>query len=128
MEAINYILGFAVVISGFALGIILAKIAKEELKQGKKYFILFQTALISIIFTVAILDAQNTIFKIALAVVLVYLILFEYRLNWILSYASFAFIYFFCISDLNILILLSALMFIYGFPTGSLIFSKKKGV
>jgi len=38
MEILNLILGLIIAVLGLPIGFILAKIAKEELKPGKKYF------------------------------------------------------------------------------------------
>lgn len=38
MEIIGLILGFAAALLGFPIGLFLAKIAKEEIDNGKKYF------------------------------------------------------------------------------------------
>lgn len=121
MEAVNYSLGIAVIIAGLALGMILARIAKEELKPGKKYLLLFQNILVSAVFVSAVFSFESTFIKIILAAVLVYLVVFNYKFNWLVAYASFGFIYFSSLNNLNLVLLISALMFLYGFPTGSLI-------
>ena len=49
MEGLNIVLGLVVGLLGFPVGLILAKIAKEELKQGKKYFKLMSLIIIVLI-------------------------------------------------------------------------------
>ena len=124
MEAINYALGFAVIIAGLVMGIILGRIAKEELKPGRKYLLLFQNILLSAVFVAAVFSFESMLAKIILAAILAYLVIFDYLFNWVLAYASFGFIYFSSLNNIN-LILISALMFIYGFPTGSLLMAKR---
>ena len=126
MEAINYILGLAIIFAGFAAGLILGRIAREELGLGRKYLLIFQNFLISAIFVIGAFSIQSTALRIILSAVLLYLVVFDYAFNWIIAYASFTAIYLLVPDSLNLIILLSSLMFLYGFPTGSLIAGKKR--
>jgi len=125
MEAINYILGFAVIISGLVMGIILAKIAKEELEPGRKYILIFQKALLSAIMLVSVYFSEG-LMQIFFAGILVCLFMFGSFYNEIIAYSAFVIIYVAFAAKTDMLLLLSALMFVYGFPTGSLLFSRKK--
>ena len=49
MDVLNILYGFLVSLTGFPVGCLLARIAKEELKPGKKYFKIMQKILIALI-------------------------------------------------------------------------------
>ena len=118
---INQILGIMIIFIGIIIGIILGKITKEELKPGKKYILFFKNVLLAGIFVVSIAYSLNIIMSIVLVLILIYLLIFKFKFNDIIVYASFAFIYFIISKN----ILLPVLMFIYGFPTGSLMVKVK---
>ena len=55
MEVLNVGLGIIIALAGFPIGNYLAKIAKEEIKQGKKYFIWMQRVTITLLIVFGIL-------------------------------------------------------------------------
>jgi hypothetical protein len=55
MEILNIILGLVTALLGFPIGLLLALVAKEELKPGKKYFQWMQRVLL-ILIVIAILS------------------------------------------------------------------------
>ena len=121
MEAVNYFLGLVIIFAGIITGMILAFIAKEELKPGKKYILLFQKVLLSLIFVISISYSGHIALSIVLSAVLVYLFIFKFPFNDKLTYCVFGFIYFMFANNFKLIIPLSVMMFLYGFPTGSLI-------
>lgn len=120
MEAVNQFLGLAVIFAGIIMGSIVALIAKEELKSGRKYFLALEKFMIAGILLLSIFFAQHTVLKIVFAAILVYLFVFKFSFNDIIIYLLFGFIYFIFANNFNILILLSSLMFLYGFPAGTM--------
>ena len=105
---------------GFVCGIMLAKIAKDELEDGKKYFILMKKILF---FAVSFL----IIYSFVITAQYLYLILFlilstvvfiqkQTPTTEMFTYIIFIIPYFF----LQHQILLSSLIFLYGLPTGTL--------
>ena len=50
MEVLNIILGLVLAFSGFPIGTLLAKIAKEEIQKGRKYFQWMQWTLVAVMF------------------------------------------------------------------------------
>jgi F0F1-type ATP synthase membrane subunit c/vacuolar-type H+-ATPase subunit K len=125
MEAINYILGLAVIFAGFAVGIILRSIAKEELEHGKKYLLLFQKTLLFAIMIISVYFSEGWM-QVLFAGILVCLCMFGSFYNEIIAYSAFVIVYFTFAGKTDMLLLLSALMFVYGFSAGSLFFSCKK--
>ena len=121
MEAVNYFLGLVLMFAGLIVGMILAFIAKEELKPGKKYISLFQKFLLAGIFIIAVVFSPHLALKIVFAGILIHLLMFRFSFNDILSYGVFGFIFFIFAGRLNLVILLSGLIFLHGLPVGSLI-------
>ena len=113
---INIILGIIIIFAGIFAGYFLGLIAKEELKPGKKYLILFKRILLSAVFIIAIAYSANLAVSIIFGLILIYVLMFKSKFNDLIAYASFIIIYFVISKD----ILLPSLMFLYGLPTGSL--------
>jgi hypothetical protein len=103
---------------GLVLGIALAKISPEEMRPGKTIFKIFHhIALLSIIATL-IYFSQN-IFIIILGLIIGYFFRYDY------IYLGLALATSFLVSNEAIFIIAS-LIFIYGFPKGTLLESSKK--
>jgi len=131
MEMIGYLISVFIVALGIFLGIFLGYIAKEELKPGKKYFALMQTAIIIAMVILSVYFGLRTYISVMLAfILLVWLdnkkITKEPkpRIYYVL-YAIFAFL-FFEASNSPVFIAFDSLIFLFGLPTGSLMFMKKK--
>lgn len=117
---LKFFLASLIVGSGVIFGAILSIIAKEELRHGKKYFMLLKNIMfISVIITASIFYI-NTNYLVSLSVLLFLMVLFIKRFQLNLIYASFAVICLLSdISDSSYLII-SSLIFFAGFPVGSL--------
>jgi len=132
MDFINYSLTNIIVFFGLIIGIILAYIAKEELKDGKKYFILLQNILLAIIFFFCLFFYKtNLILTIAISLAVFFSLYFylntekRQRIRYI-DYGLLGIFFYYASKNLNLFLLQSALIFIYGFPTGSLLINIKK--
>ncbi len=132
MDFINYSLTNLIVFLGIGVGISLAYIAPEELKDGKRYFILLQNLLLPLIlFFLLFFYKINLILNVVVSLVL-FLLLFFYlnsRKNSKIKYFDYALlgiVFYLSIKDINLFLLESALIFIYGFPTGSLLSNARK--
>jgi len=137
MEIWQYFLITIIAGLGIFCGKFLGRAAKEELKQGKKYFIYFKEVCIilflSILFIIIFINYQAAAFIYLLALVLIIFFLYfankdllvnEINHNYI-NYVIFAFILFASIGNQKLFFITAALIFIYGFPTGSLLFHEK---
>lgn len=126
MEILNYALVALVASLGLVIGRVLARIAKEEIKPGKKYLlalqkILFCTAVITLMY----LNRENVHYSWAGALILfAYLSWFKKIPSYIHSAALGAGFYLASLTD-NFTVI-SAVVFLHGFPAGSLIQNKKK--
>jgi hypothetical protein len=124
METINYILAVLVTFLSLFLGVVLARLTKEELKPGEKYFkflkYIFLIAVIFISLYVSISNKDFIIFAIVLVISL-YLLFYKKKQKETYIYALLGFIIYYSSSFINLFLLESALIFLYGLPTGTLI-------
>lgn len=126
MEILNYALVALVASLGLVTGKILARIAKEEIKQGKKYLLILQKILFcTAVITLMYLNRENVHYSWAGALVLfVYLSWFKKIPAYIQSAALGAGL---CLASLtDNFTAISAIVFLHGFPAGSLTKSKKE--
>ena len=101
---------------GLIFGIFLGKYTKEELKDGKKYFILLEKA---ILFVLILFLLYKVSFSFLVVIFSLLGVLLSRKLNKIYFYLGLTFV---LVSDLSI----SALIFIFGLPYGSLLYHSKK--
>ncbi|MBW3015889.1 hypothetical protein KY330_05695 [Candidatus Woesearchaeota archaeon] len=122
---LQYILVSILIFASVFLGHLLAIIAKEEIKHGVKYFKMLQKILFLaiVITTVYFYFEEKLILILSLILLAVFFYLRKRPYYDILSYVLFSFFYF--VSYEKTLIIPS-LMFIYGLPTGSLLFHRFK--
>lgn len=122
MELLNYFLASILVFLGLFVGVIVAFIAKEELKPGKYYFIFLQRAFFSA--AVGFIFLFNNI-PITISIIISLLILFlvyKTKMNIFLSYLILAFLFNAAFRNtLSAFVVVASLIFLYGIPTGSLL-------
>lgn len=130
MEPTNYFLASVVVSLGIFCGAGLGYIAKEELKPGAKYLILFQNFLAVLIFAFAVYLKQTHL--IVISAIFAFGIIFRTRLArapktkfYFIAYFLLGLIFSGSISKESF-VLMSSLIFLFGFPAGSLVFMKKR--
>lgn len=126
MELINYMLASLIVSLGLFCGVILGYIAKEEMKPGKKYFILLQHAIIAVMLVLMVyLRFEGDI--VFLFVAGLFFIFYKTKFKKQIMpeiYVLFALI--FANAKAESFLILASLMLLYGLPTGSLISMEKK--
>jgi len=125
MEILNYALVALVVSIGLILGKILAKIAKEEIKPGKKYLLILQKVLFCAIAAVLIYSSRTNVHYVWIGglIIFAYLSFFK-RINHLIISAILG-IGFYLSSSTDHFLLISALIFLYGLAAGSLFKEKK---
>ena len=113
---------------GFPIGLFLSFVSPEEMKPGKKYFKLLQNLLL-----VLILFFVFDYYLIPLAIsilitVAVFLGVFYWQNKYkgIILYTLLAVFLYFSSKNYSLFALESSLIFMYGFPAGSLIKCRKK--
>ena len=139
MQIINYFLASIISYLGIALGIILIYIAPEEQKQGKKYFSFLKYIFFVFIILFLSFYYYKNIFIVLL--IIVFLIIFIFlnkkfkisklkKLNDInkslIIYFILAIIFYLSYININLFIIESSLIFLYGIVNTSLIFSMKR--
>ena len=127
MEFLNYAIAAIIVALGLVCGIVLRLFTKEEMKAGKKYFIYLEHAFFAAIIALMIY------FKAYYALTLLFVIaffafLYKGKMKKPIPASVYIFfaLLFFEASRNSAFILFSSLMFLFGFPAGSLIDLKKK--
>jgi hypothetical protein len=130
MEFFPYVLVSFVTFLGLVLGMILVKVAPEEQKPGRKFFIFSKMALFFLIIAFFLFyNSVNFIFSIAsLTFLLVIMLAKRLQLDKSsLVYFLFGTILFYSSKYIELFILEAILIFLYGIPNSSLVVNVKKG-
>ena len=134
MEFINYISTLLLSYLGLGAGIALAIITKEEILSGKRYFIILQNMLIiiTVLTTIYFLETPWLIWIILIGYAFLIPLIKKQRKKSFLIYLLLAII-FWASSQPNALFpiklffpIVGSLIFLIGFPTGSLLLDLKK--
>ncbi len=119
MEIASLVVGL-----GLFSGVFLALIAPEELKAGKKYFILLRTVLFVAIVALLVFSYYRINMIITIICLLSLLDLFLNKISDIIRFALLG-LFFYLSAPLNqLFVLISVLIFIYGLPAGTLLAHK----
>lgn len=124
MELISYFMALVISFLGLFVGYILAYMAKEELKPGEKYLMLLKNlifALIGGLFAYFLLE--SILIGVLLFLVLVFISL-KFKISTRAIYLLLGVLFFISTNNQNMFLIISLLIFAYGFPTGSLFVSK----
>ena len=123
MQLLNYSLISLISFLGLLVGMLLAFTAKEELEPGKKYFQLLQklTLLLIVIF---LLNFFNINIYLRIIIYILFIFLMTLNIKSQIIYPVLGVVFFLSLRDINLFTTNSILIFLYGFPTGSL-FTKK---
>ncbi len=142
MQILNYLLASITSYLGIALGIILIYIAPEEQKQGKKYFSFLRYIFFAFIISFFLFYYYKNIFFILL--IMIFLIIFLLldgklkiksfkkldKINVInkslIIYFILAVIFYLSSKNINLFIIESTLVFLYGAANASLLFNLKR--
>lgn len=123
MEFLNYFLASIIVYLGLLAGIIISFMTKEELKPGKRYFILLHNIIIAFILFFILeqtnLNVYLTLF-LPLAVVIISFIFTELYKKSYLIYLIIGSIFYLSSRDLSYFLIISTLILFYGFLIGTL--------
>jgi len=131
MNILNYSLTALVLYIGLFMGFILVLMAKEEIKPGKKYFLFLQKAILSLIFIllVVFLGLNYIVILLLLACIIIYITKNYLKKEFndvIYTYILLSVIFYLSSKNLNLFIIESSLIFLYGLPTGTLLTTKDK--
>lgn len=114
---LTYLILLVLVFLGLFLGLLIGYVAKEELKPGKKYFDIFKHVLFIAILIVFFVKNWSVLFVMVIAALIIIFSFSRYRET--LYYYALAVI-FFLAWRFNGFALLAPLIFLYGFPVGSI--------
>ena len=131
MNFLNYSLTALICYIGLFVGFFLAIIAKEELKAGKKYFLFLQKIILLLIFVflLVFIKLNYILVLLILGLIVVYVAknYFKDKIDDVFYfYIILSIIFYLSSKELNLFIIESSLIFLYGLPTGSLLMRKSK--
>lgn len=120
MQITTYILTFLLALSGFLVGLALKKIAKSEIKQGKLYFIWMQNILLILAAIFIVYSFKpNLLLFLGIGLIIMGAITY-FKPKAVIGYALLLILFLLSIKNTNLLILISSLTFLYGFPSAAL--------
>ena len=123
MQLLNYSLISLISFLGLLVGILLAFSAKEELKPGKKYFMWMQKIILLLIL-IFLLNFFNMALYLKVIIYTLFIFLMAINIKSQIIYLVLGIIFFISSKNPELFIINSVLIFLYGFPSGSL-FAKK---
>ena len=126
MSLLSEITVAGISLSGLLAGIALSRIAPEEIRQGKKYFVLFQRLLFAAISSVILflLYQISSFMLIPVAAILTALFFADIKLKKNISYLLHYFFFLMVYFMLDDATLVAALLFLYGLPVGTMLLTK----
>lgn len=139
MDFISYFLSVIIAYSGILFGLLLGKIAKEELKPGKRFFLLMQNILFIMFLVLFLFFFLNNKILIIMGILIIIIIIFKSikqnfgvilkkSINPYYVYIIYGILIFLVQIKLNEFFVLLTIIFVYGLPTGSLVYYSKKDI
>lgn len=132
MQFINYFAASIISFFGLGIGVLLVKIATEEQKPLKQYFVIARKILLLAIFVFLFFYYFDDPFSlIILTTYLLFLLFVEFKPNdlfkkTIVTYTLLGILFFLSSINTNLFVIESGLILLYGIPTASLIYDKKE--
>lgn len=132
MQFVNYFFASIISFLGFLTGILLIKIAPEEQKPLERHFVWLRRSLLFLIFIFAAFYYPNRLSYILISLgFFIFLLFLEIKTDKLLKKSAIAYmilgiIFFLSSRNMNLFVLESSLLFLYGLPTASLLFNKKE--
>lgn len=114
---LTYLIILIIAFLGLYFGLIIGYMAEEELKPGRKYFVALKHLLFLVILALFFIKNPSIIFIIFLALLIIIFSFSKYRET--LYYFTLA-VVFFLSWHFNGFALIAPLIFLYGFPVGSI--------
>lgn len=128
MEILNYYLIALITALGLICGAVIGYFAKEELKPGKNYFIWLQKILFTLAVVLLMYANRTNVHYMWAGGLIIFIYLYYYeKMRPAITYAFLAFV-FFLASVTSMFLPVSASVFLYSFPTGSMIYKNKKEI
>jgi hypothetical protein len=128
MEILNYSLIALITALGLICGAVIGYFAKEELKPGKNYFVWLQKILFTLAIVLLMYANRTNVHYMWAGGLIIFIYLYYYeKMRHAITYAFLAFV-FFLASLTGMFLPVSASIFLYSFPTGSLIYKNKRDI
>ncbi|MBI2549357.1 hypothetical protein HYW21_08470 [Candidatus Woesearchaeota archaeon] len=116
-----YFLSLAITVLGFGCGAALAFITPYELKQGYKFFVLFQAFLLAIILFILGLRLHSIVGVLLVLLPLLLLRFYPVAFSSKVLFSFLGLLLSLSSRDVQLFLLTSSLIFVYGLPTGTII-------
>ena len=129
MNLTNYLLTSIAVYLGLIAGIIVSYMSKEELKPGKRYFIIMHNIVLAFILFFILELFNLNIYLIIILILILLISLFSFKEVYKKSYIVYFLlgtIFYLSHKNINYFLIISALIFLYGMPTSALQLDFKK--
>ncbi|MBI2574295.1 hypothetical protein HYV82_00220 [Candidatus Woesearchaeota archaeon] len=122
MQPLTYFLAALISFTGIIAGAVLAFVTKEEMKPGIKYFMLLQKALLAATAAVFVYYSGLQLpVRIVIYAAVILLLALSRSINSSIAYALLGGVFYFSSFSRQPFLIISALIFLYGLPTGSII-------
>ena len=125
---LSYFLASIIAYLGLLLGVILIKLAPEEQRPGKRYFILFKGILFFLIIAFLLIFYKVNIILTTILLIFIIILMLNKKMklekSW-LVYFLLGIVFFLSNKSFNLFIIESVLIFLYGIPNASFILKKK---
>lgn len=128
MQIISYFLAAIISYLGLLVGVILIKTAPEEQKPGKKYFVILKKTIFLLVlaFYMFFYRFNPVLSLVLLTITFVLMLNKKLKLEKTgLTYFFFGIVFALSSRVIDLLVVESALIFLYGLPTASLVLKKK---
>ena len=129
MQLLNYAIASVIAYSGIAAGMMLIFMGPEEKKDGKRYFVIMQMAIIVLVSFFLLYFSRLRISYLLTAAALLltsFLRVKDEIKKQHLVYMLLGIAFYMSSENIKLCLTESSLIFIYGMPTGSLICNSKK--
>src|SRR3989338_2436871 len=125
---LNYFLASIISYLGLLVGLIIIKLAPEEHKPGKKYFILLRKILFFLILVPLLLSYKVHFILLIVVLLFVIVLIISNKINLNIServYFILGIVFYLSSKIFNLFIIESVLIFLYGIPNASLLLKKR---
>ena len=120
MELLNIILTAVIAILGYPIGLLVAKLTKEELKPGRKYFIWLNDILLILAAVFIVLLFQLQIYISIIAIILITIIVIRFHPKPLISCPLLALFFILSTKTENIFFIISSIIFVYNLTLAGL--------
>ncbi|MEK6983649.1 MAG: hypothetical protein AABX33_03675 [Nanoarchaeota archaeon] len=132
MQFINYFFASIISFLGLLAGVILVEICPEEQKPLERFFNLSRKIILMLVFLFLFFYyANNIVYALILIGFFLFLLFMQYKISNLLkksmlTYALLGILFYLSSKNTNLFVIESSLLFLYGLPAASLMYSRKE--